>query len=152
MSVDARWQIQLLGDLRAERDGQVVTRFRTRKTGELLAYLAYHRGRSHPREVLIELLWPECDPDAGRHSLNVALSSLRAQLEPPGVPTGSVIAADVTSVRLNPKAISSDVAEFEERLNSAQTAQPAERIRTRHQNKPGIFIPPGIPPRRPLIC
>src|SRR2546421_257036 len=54
--MEARWRIQLLGGLRVERAGEVVTHFRTRKTAELLAYLAYYRARPHPREVLIELL------------------------------------------------------------------------------------------------
>src|SRR5439155_10582859 len=50
------WRIQLLGGLRAARGGQVVTRFPTRKTGALLAYLACHLDREQPREVLAELL------------------------------------------------------------------------------------------------
>src|SRR3712207_7098227 len=41
----------------------------TRKTGALLAFLAYYGGREHPRESLIELLWPESDLDAGRKRL-----------------------------------------------------------------------------------
>ena len=40
--------------------------------------------------------------DAGRHNLSVALSSLRQQLEPPGIPDGAVLAADRFSVRLDP--------------------------------------------------
>src|SRR5438477_11144789 len=61
------WRTQLFGGLRAEQEGRVVTRFRTQKAASLLAYLAYHRQRSHPREVLIELLWPECEVDVARH-------------------------------------------------------------------------------------
>src|SRR5438552_16994346 len=93
---------ELFGGLRLCLGNQVVTRFRTHKTGELLAYLAYFRERVHPREILIDLLWPDDDIDAGRHSLSTALSSLRGLLEPAGsVPDGTVLRTDRYTVGLN---------------------------------------------------
>lgn len=59
--MDAPWKIQLFGGLCAELGDRVVSRLRTRKTGGLLAYLAYYRDRSHPRGVLLELCWPGTD-------------------------------------------------------------------------------------------
>src|SRR6266704_2512784 len=99
--MEAQYRIELLGGLRVEQGGRVVSHFRTQKTGTLLAYLAYYRQRRHPRAELIELLWPECDAQAGRNSLNTALSWLRGQLEPsaPGGGEG-VIVADRASVGL----------------------------------------------------
>lgn len=79
-SAEGRWRIVLLGGLRATRGDRVITHFRTQKNAALLAYLAYYRRRSHRREDLIELLWPEGDPRAGRNSLKQALASLRQQL------------------------------------------------------------------------
>jgi class 3 adenylate cyclase len=59
----------------------------------------------------------------------VALSSLRHQLEPPGVPQGAVLIADRNSVKLNPAAVTTDVAEFEAALQSAErTKSGIERI------------------------
>src|SRR5207247_423066 len=113
------WHIQLFGGLRASQSGRTIARFRTQKTGGLLAYLAYHLGHSHSRETLIELFWPDSEPESGRHSLSLALSSLRHQLEPPGSPSGSVIVADRYSVELNPDAVRTDVQEFEQALRSA---------------------------------
>ena len=84
-----RWRIELFNGLRATSGEQVITRFRAQKTGALLAYLAYHLDHSHPRETLFELLWPECLPEAGRDRLSTELSSLRHQLESPGVPRGA---------------------------------------------------------------
>src|SRR6266851_10370802 len=127
--MDLRWRIELLGGLRARQGDRVISRFRTHKTGALLAYLAYHRQRAHRREELVELLWPECDPEAGRHSLRTELSWLRHQLELPPVErsepavgepadagrskasalnaqVSTLIVADRTSVRLNPAAFS----------------------------------------------
>jgi DNA-binding SARP family transcriptional activator len=77
------WRIEMLGELQAVGTDRVVTRFRSHKTGALLAYLAFYVYRSHPRELLMELLWPEEDPESARDRLRVALSSLRRQLEPP---------------------------------------------------------------------
>src|SRR6266852_8489464 len=112
-------RIELLGGLRIAQGDRVITRFRTQKTAALLAYLAFYRERAHPREHLIDLLWPEADLTSGRNSLSIALSSLRHQLEPPGVPHGAILRADRSSVQLNPEAVSTDVAEFELALQKA---------------------------------
>jgi DNA-binding SARP family transcriptional activator len=134
--MDAPWRIQLLGGLRAERGERVVTRFRTQKTGLLLAYLAYYRQRAHPREALIELLWPESDLDSARHKLNVALSAIRDQLEPEGrsrrgagAPSAAILVTDRSSVRLDPASVVTDVAEFEAALGAAAAAtHPTEQV------------------------
>src|SRR6266852_4590920 len=83
--METRWRIELLGGLRATQGGRVISRFRSQKTGGLLAYLAYHSHRTHQREALIELLWPGRDPAASRDGLSTELSRLRHQLEPRSV-------------------------------------------------------------------
>ncbi|MBV9865173.1 MAG: tetratricopeptide repeat protein [Abitibacteriaceae bacterium] len=129
MKMTRPWRIELLGGLRARCADQVITRFRTQKAGALLAYLAYHHQRTHPREVLVEVLWPDIEPAAARNNLRVALVSLRHQLEPPGATAGGVILADRASLGLNPLAISTDVIEFEATLQAAAQVQDAgERV------------------------
>src|SRR5712692_9853562 len=81
--METRWRIELLGGLRAIQGDRVISRFRSQKTGGLLAYLAYHCRSTHQREALIELLWPGRDPAASRDGLSTELSWLRHQLEPP---------------------------------------------------------------------
>lgn len=134
--MDLRWRIELLGRLRAvpesDRDGfrslGMVTEFRTRKTAVLLAYLAYHFDRAHPREELIEVLWPESDLKRGRACLSNELSWLRQRLEPPGLPAGSVIRADHAAVQLNPEVVVTDVAAYGASLRAAERAtSPAEQ-------------------------
>jgi DNA-binding SARP family transcriptional activator len=120
--LDTLWRIELLGGLQVVGRDQVLTRFRTRKTAALLAYLAFYLDRSHPREVLIELLWPECEPALGQRSLRTALSSLRHQLEPPGIPPGAVIVADRSLVQLNADFTATDVREFEAVLHGGRGA------------------------------
>jgi class 3 adenylate cyclase len=139
------WKITLLGGLSAQQPDQTITRFRNRKVAALLAYLAFHLRQAHPREVLIEMLWPETQIDAGRNSLSSALSWLRHQLEPPGTPAGSVLRADRFSVGLNPAMVTTDVPEFERALEAeAKAASAAERVEhlTRAVERyPGRLLP-----------
>src|SRR5687767_7617788 len=106
--MQARWTIEVLGGVRARRGAVIVARFRTQKTAALLARLAWLCGRpphhvvagGERREALVEMLWPGCAPEAGRNALSKAISSLRAQLEPPGTRRGTVIAATRETVAL----------------------------------------------------
>ncbi len=119
------WRISLFGTLRVQRGDRTISRFKSQKTGGLLAYMAFHLRQAHPREVLIEVFWPESTPEAGRASLSTALSSLRHQLEPPGTPANSVIRADRFSVGLNPAMVTTDVAAFEAAIRAAARAENA---------------------------
>lgn len=47
---------------------------------KLLHLLALHGGQPVHREVLIEALWPEAEPDAGARNLHVAVSAVRQLL------------------------------------------------------------------------
>src|SRR4029453_2230553 len=110
------WTIRLLGGLAVVGPQQGVTPFPPKKAASLLPYLAFHPAPgapAHPREVLLEVLWPEADLDAGRHNLSNALSVLRRVLEPAGIAPGTVILADQHAVRLNPDMVQTDVATFE---------------------------------------
>lgn len=119
----------MFGGLRVIYGPRTITRFRTKKAGALLAYLAYHVGRTFPREELIELLWPESELDRGRMSLRTELASLRRQLEPPGVPSGCVIEADAIFLRIPREAVSTDVNAFQSALEAAAAAtEDAERL------------------------
>ena len=120
--METPWRIEAFGGLTARRGDHVITRFASSRIGGLLARLALFPQRAHPREELIDLLWPDADLDAGRLNLRVALASLRRQLEPPDVPPGSVLIADRAVVRLHPAAGLCDVVEFEAALKAAGRA------------------------------
>ena len=109
----AKLRVELFGWLRAITGNAVITRFRTRKTGVLFGYLAYHSDRNHPRELLADLLWPEAGGGTGRNSLSQALSSLRTELGRSGEPIDEMLAADRNTVQLFGR---TDVAEFESSL------------------------------------
>ncbi len=46
----------------------------------LLKYLLLHHKQSIPREVLLDVFWPETAPDTARNNLNVAMHNLRKAL------------------------------------------------------------------------
>src|SRR5262245_45032403 len=126
--------IQLLGGLSLRQADRAISRFYSRKTAVLLGYLACFLKRNHPREELIEMLWPDSDPQDARASLRMALSSLRRQLEPPPTPFNSVLQADRLNVRLNPQIVSTDAAQFEALVQAAaRLTDTAERTQTLSQ-------------------
>ena len=127
--MDDPWQLQLFGGPSVHQDGQTVSRFQTQKVALLLAFLGYYPHRPHPRERLIDMLWPDATLDKGRNRLGQALCSLRHQMEPPGLALGSVLIADRLHIRLNPRAVVTDVSEFEGALQSAaRSGETGERI------------------------
>lgn len=131
--MNARCRVQLLGALRIHRGDQSIGRFRTYKAGVLLGYLATYRHRPHPREEICEMLWPEVEPALGRNSLSQCLSSLRSQLEPAGVESGSVLIADRLNLQINPEAVSTDHADFLDALKRA------DRLRAMDPPDPASF-------------
>lgn len=76
-------QVKVLGGFRITVDGAVPDLARVRPRARMaLRMLALHAGRPVHREQLLEALWNDLDPSAGMHNLQVAVSSLRAALEP----------------------------------------------------------------------
>jgi len=119
------WRITLCGSLTARRGTHVISRFRTQKTGLLLAYLALHSDRMHGREELAELFW--YDSDGPLSNLRMALPSLRRQLEPPGVSPGTVLVTGRTQVGLVTDAVRTDVADFRAAIAAAARVHDTHR-------------------------
>ena len=106
--------LHLLGAPGIARDGAPVA-VDTRKATALLAYLAV-TGRSHAREALAALLWPEYDDEHARAALRRTLSTLRAALGAPH------LTIDRDTVSLIPGAgLWVDVTEFRARLAACRT-------------------------------
>lgn len=104
-------RLRLLGGFEIERAGRVeITRLPSRAAALLLARLALQPRRQHPREELVELLWPGVDLDVGRNRLRQTLSTLRALLETPEAP---LFQADRQQISLLPGALSADATDFE---------------------------------------
>ncbi len=71
----------LLGPFHLLLNGLSVSNFASKKYRSLLAYLLYHNRRPSFRETLMEVFWPDVDPDSARNSLNVAIHSIRQMLK-----------------------------------------------------------------------
>jgi predicted ATPase/DNA-binding SARP family transcriptional activator len=125
--MEARWTIQLFNQLQVSYPERESVRFSLRKSASLLAYLAYYPQRAHPREILMEMLWPEAELQSGRNRLNLTLSMLRQAL--PASETGvELLLSDRFTVQINPQVITTDVARFEAfLLAAAQAAGTAEQ-------------------------
>ena len=132
-----RWRIRLLGgfDLHDGRDH--LTRLPSRAVTALLARLALWPERAHPREELVELLWPGVDLAVGRNRLRQALSTLKAVLEPPGPVTQRVLLADRLSLRVVPGSLACDARQFERLLREHRHGE--ARALYRGELLPGFY-------------
>jgi predicted ATPase len=121
-----RWRLRLLGAVQVHAGRQALDRLPSRAASALLARLALQPGRDHPREELVELLWPGVALEVGRNRLRQTLSTLKSLLEADGAP---VIAADRMSVRLVSGAVSCDALQFEQAARAGRAAVAAALYR-----------------------
>ncbi|MEI7577239.1 MAG: hypothetical protein WCK51_10115 [Armatimonadota bacterium] len=74
-------RLNIINQFSIETETDVVRRLRTRKTEELLVFLALHQTRWIARTELIEQIWPEDDDHAVRQKLRLALHSIRGVIK-----------------------------------------------------------------------
>jgi len=81
---DGSLEICLLGPFQIVVDGRVVDerRWTRRKPALLVKLLALQPHHQLHREQIIELFWPDSDPDAGNNNLHKAIHLARHALEP----------------------------------------------------------------------
>ena len=119
--------MRLLGAVEVHGAGQVIARWPSRAVAVLLARLALAPQRSHPREELVELLWPGVAPGVGRNRLRQALSALKSLLEAPGANRAPVLDAHRGFVRVVPGSLVCDAVDFEQHLRAGEVAAAASR-------------------------
>lgn len=87
--------------------------WQSRKARDLLKILLARRGRPTAREVLVDLLWPGEDLERVGNRLSVALSTIRATLDPDRRhPADRYVRTDKTSVGLDLAHIAVDLEQF----------------------------------------
>ena len=90
--------------------------FATEKCRALLVYLAVEAGRTHRRETLAALFWPDQPEKAARANLRQTLHRLRSAIGDIGDPTPHLLVS-VRDIQLNPAGDHwLDVAEFDRHL------------------------------------
>jgi predicted ATPase len=132
---ESGWSLRVLGALTLRRNDQPTTRLISRALAALVSRLALFPDRAHPREELIELLWPGVVLPVGRNRLRQLLSTLKTLLEPPGSPR--VLDADRIVIRVVPGALECDAVAFERLLRQGHGAE--ARLLYRGELMPGYY-------------
>jgi predicted ATPase/tetratricopeptide (TPR) repeat protein len=117
----AALQLRLLGAVEVCSGHADPIHWPSRAAAALLARLALAPQRAHPREELVELLWPGVALDVGRNRLRQTLSTLKSLLEA-GPAAGPVISADRSALRLLPGTLVCDAVEFERQVRAGAWA------------------------------
>jgi predicted ATPase len=116
-----RWRLRLMGAFELHNAQHQLARLPTRAASLLLAELALGAGQDHPRETLIERLWPGVAAQPGRNRLRQALSVLRGVLEPGPADQNQVLLADRHNLRLAPGALWCDAVALRVALAAGDT-------------------------------
>ena len=104
----ASLEIKLFGGLELRGSDGAPLALPSRVARSLLAYILTHRDRSHPRERLIAVFWPELPEQTARRRLSQALWRIQQVLG------DGLLETDPLAVRLNPRApIRLDLETFE---------------------------------------
>ena len=107
--------IESLGRFRILRNGLPVppAEWQSKKARDLLKLLVARHGRPVPRDVLIEALWPDERPAPLANRLSVALSTVRAVLDPDKrFDPNQFVVADKESVSLDLANVAIDIERF----------------------------------------
>jgi DNA-binding SARP family transcriptional activator len=126
----ARVRLRCLGGFSLVIDGRPVDEAAAKPMERaLLHLLAMRAGQQVHREALIEALWPEADPDAGLHRLQVAISSLRRllALDPAGPSPRLVRQGDSYGLAI-PEESDVDLWQVDGHVRRAATARQAGQI------------------------
>lgn len=111
--------IYMLGEFRVYCDDTIIEGWPRCKAKSVFKYLAIHRRKPIPKEVLMDLFWPNSDSRAARNSLNVAIYNLRQALRVDDQTLTPIIFKDDCYL-FNPEfSIYLDIEEFEARIKEA---------------------------------
>ena len=101
----------------------------TRKARALMAFLAMNRGVDAARERLLEIFWPDADPDRARDSLSTALHSIRRCIRVTGVDADTFLTATKSVLRWTAET-EVDALKFTELAVSQDSAASQEALQT----------------------
>jgi DNA-binding SARP family transcriptional activator len=133
--------VHLLGPLCVAVDDLPVGGWPSARCRSLFGYLLTHREPWPPREVLMEVFWPDSSPEASRNSLNVAVHGLRRTLRT--VTALPVIMHSGGAYGIHPDLqLWLDVEEFESRVENGhrrEEAGDADRATREYESADGLY-------------
>jgi DNA-binding SARP family transcriptional activator len=113
--------IRTLGGFQVLREGKPVpiAAWRSKKARDLLKILIARRGRPTPRDVLMDILWPEEDPERLGPRLSVLITTVRSVLDPARrFPSDHFLHGDESAIQVDTDRLPIDVEGF---LREAET-------------------------------
>lgn len=119
--------LETLGTFALRVDGRLAPAPSTQKARALLVYLVMHRGSDVARERLMELLWPDADPERGRESLRTALHSIRRSLRGADADADALLTTNKSVVRWTPET-KLDIDRFAELADRSDPASLSEAL------------------------
>jgi DNA-binding SARP family transcriptional activator/predicted ATPase len=127
-----RLTVSVLGEFQVMINDVPITSFESDKVRSLLAYLVLEANRSHRRETLVGLPWPNRTEQAARHNLRQALYNLRLTLDDfTAKPPYFLINRD--TIRFNPESdYSLDVDQFNEHYCAWENGRGRESVEPTH--------------------
>jgi DNA-binding SARP family transcriptional activator len=112
-------QVRMLGTFRMTINGREVPADIPGQAATVLKYVVSQGRRHSPRDAVMELLWPETEPELSARRLRVVVHTLRKHLSQVDAAGDGLIATVGTAYLLNPAVtIWTDVDEFEKRRNN----------------------------------
>ena len=149
-------RIRTLGAFSVWRGDQEVRdrEWRSNKARQLLQLLLTERGRSLPRDRVLEALWPEMEPDAAANNLRVTMNRLSKAIEPDrpdGAPPayilqqGDTYGFNTTSdYRIDAADFADAVAEGQRAIHRGQRAAAVAAFRTAIGLYGGPYLPDNM--------
>jgi DNA-binding SARP family transcriptional activator len=115
-------EARLFGSFEIAINGEPIDRWRSQRGLIVFKYLLVHRGRPCPRDLLMDVFWPDVPPQQAKNRLHVALSGLRQTLR--GVVDVPVVEFHCGLYRLNAElAVTLDVDEFDRSVAAGKRAE-----------------------------
>jgi DNA-binding SARP family transcriptional activator len=120
--------VYTLGTLRVYRQGRLLDGWTSKKGQSIFKYLLLHRDTPAQKEILMDLFWPDTDPESARRNLHQAIYALRGTLNLKELDFQHIQFRD-DHYRLNPNLnIWMDSEEFERHVKAGQRLEAARKV------------------------
>lgn len=113
----------LLGRFRLFHRGHEVEGWHGSKTPRIVRYLFAQRDRPVPRDVLIDLFWPDADPETARRNLHQTIYVVRKALRAGCDPNQHIVFADEAYTVKTSAGVWCDAEEFEAQARAGRSAE-----------------------------
>jgi DNA-binding SARP family transcriptional activator len=118
-------KVYCLGSFRVYDDDQLITNWCGLKARSIFKYMIAHQGAPIAKDILMDVFWPEADPEAARRNLHQAIYSLRQTLKQVH-PDFQPVQFENDCYLLNPELdIWLDYVEFEKHIQAGQSLEAA---------------------------